>query len=200
MLFSGYLSIIPKGNFTIAAVTQVSCNSRCQFSYGAVIAEKDWQGNETVGSQCSKECPICRPKQINLESSQSMGIDCQYTDTCYCESEDFKSVHEGGSDQIVDYAKPITEKKEITPGEPFKDLTDKVNNIIPYAIGLGGLIAFILMVFGGLQIILSGGNPEKVKAGKEIITSAIAGLLLIIFSVFILKLIGVDLLNLPGFN
>ncbi len=82
----------------------------------------------------------------------------------------------------------------------MEELASKVNDIIPYAIGLGGLVAFFLMIFGGLQIILSGGNPEKVKAGKEIITSAIAGLLLIIFSVFILRLIGVDLLNLPGFG
>jgi len=73
-------------------------------------------------------------------------------------------------------AKEAVNTKSVNQEESFKDLTDKVNNIIPYAIGLGGLIAFILMVFGGLQIILSGGNPEKVKAGKEIITSAIAGL------------------------
>jgi len=32
------------------------------------------------------------------------------------------------------------------------------------------------------------------------ITSAIAGLLLIIFSVFILRLIGYDILKIPGFD
>ena len=144
-------------------------------------------------------CGICVQDNINQEFGG-----CEIYGACHCKKSD-QSIHEGGSEVIVDYVKPITQKETsnttvVNQNESFKDLTDKVNQIIPYAIGIGGLIAFFLMIFGGLQIILSGGNPEKVKAGKEIITSAIAGLLLIIFSVFILRLIGVDLLNLPGFN
>lgn len=84
--------------------------------------------------------------------------------------------------------------------QDMENLAEKVNNILPIAMGLGGVIAFLLIVFGGFQIILSAGNPDKVKAGKEMITSAIAGLLLIIFSVFILRLIGHDILNIPGFK
>jgi len=82
----------------------------------------------------------------------------------------------------------------------MEKLAEKINNILPIAMGLGGIIAFLLIVFGGFQIILSAGNPDRVKAGKEMITSAIAGLLLIIFSVFILRLIGHDILNIPGFK
>ena len=80
------------------------------------------------------------------------------------------------------------------------ELAPQVNKIVNYSMGIGGLIAFLLMVFGGLQIIFSGGNPERVKAGKEIITAAIGGLLLIIFSVFILRIIGYDILAIPGFG
>ncbi len=82
----------------------------------------------------------------------------------------------------------------------MEDLAEKINNILPIAMGLGGVIAFLLIVFGGFQIILSAGNPDRVKAGKEMITSAIAGLLLIIFSVFILRLLGHDILEIPGFK
>jgi Co/Zn/Cd efflux system component len=81
-----------------------------------------------------------------------------------------------------------------------EDLALKTNTILTYSIGIGGVVAFLLIVFGGFQIILSAGNPEKIKAGKEMITSAIAGLLLIIFSVFILRLIGYDILGIPGFG
>jgi hypothetical protein len=75
-----------------------------------------------------------------------------------------------------------------------------INKFITVSIGIGGIIAFILIVIGAFQIILSAGNPDRVKAGKEMITSAIAGLLLIIFSVFILKIIGYDILEIPRFG
>lgn len=90
--------------------------------------------------------------------------------------------------------------------EEFRDklgipeLTPRINKVVNYSTGIGGVIAFILIVIGGFQIILSAGNPDRIKAGKEMITSAIAGLLLIIFAVFILRLIGYDILKIPGFG
>lgn len=70
--------------------------------------------------------------------------------------------------------------------------------LLSSAIGLGGGIAFLLMIFGAFQVIISGGDPEKLNSGKEIITSAVAGLLMIIFSVVLLRTIGVDILAIPG--
>lgn len=67
-------------------------------------------------------------------------------------------------------------------------------------IGLAGGIAFMLILYGGLKIMMSAGNPEHLNEGREIVTSAIFGLLLIVFSVFILRIIGVNVLGLPGFG
>ena len=67
-------------------------------------------------------------------------------------------------------------------------------------IGIAGGIAFLLILYGGLKMMLSAGNPEALNEGREVVTSAIFGLLLIIFSVFILKIIGVNVLGLPGFS
>lgn len=39
------------------------------------------------------------------------------------------------------------------------------------------------------------GNPERIKQGQDLMTSAVAGLLLIILSTFILNFIGVDILG-----
>ena len=75
-----------------------------------------------------------------------------------------------------------------------------VNTLLPFFIGISGGIAFLLILFGALQIMMSSGNPEKLNAGKELISAAITGLLLIIFSIFILQLIGVRILKIPGFS
>jgi len=82
------------------------------------------------------------------------------------------------------------------PTDPQAFLTKFLN----LGIGLAGGIAFLLILFGGLSIMTSSGNPEKLAAGKELVGSAIAGLLLIIFSLFLLQLIGYNILGIPGFG
>lgn len=76
--------------------------------------------------------------------------------------------------------------------------TDFVTTLLNFGIGIAGGIAFLLIIFGGFQILTSAGNPERLNAGKELISSAITGLLMIIFSVFLLRIIGVDILGIPS--
>lgn len=83
---------------------------------------------------------------------------------------------------------------------PIESTDSFIGFILRWAIGVGGGIAFLLIVFAGFQIMTSAGNPERLQAGRELLTSAIAGLILLIFSVFILRVIGVDILGLPGFG
>ena len=83
---------------------------------------------------------------------------------------------------------------------PINDSSALIGFILRWAIGIGGGIAFILILVAGFQIMTSRGDPQRLQAGKELLTSAIAGLLLIIFSVFILQLIGVNILHIPGFG
>jgi len=83
-------------------------------------------------------------------------------------------------------------------------LTDSPNeflsSILSWAVGVGSGIAFLLMLYAGFMVMTASGNPERLKAGQELLTSAIAGLILLIFSVFILKFIGVDILGLDAFG
>jgi hypothetical protein len=70
--------------------------------------------------------------------------------------------------------------------------------LLRWGMGIGGGIAFIMIVYSGFLIISSAGNPQKLQAGKELLVAAISGLLLLVFSVFILRFTGVDILQLPG--
>lgn len=78
--------------------------------------------------------------------------------------------------------------------------TNFVSTLLRFGVGIAGGIAFLLIIFGGFQILTSAGNPEQLNAGKELITSTVVGLLMIIFSVFLLRLIGYNILGIPGFN
>ncbi|MBI3386005.1 hypothetical protein HY031_02885 [Candidatus Gottesmanbacteria bacterium] len=75
-----------------------------------------------------------------------------------------------------------------------------IRKFLDLGIGIAGGIAFLLILFGGLQILTSAGNPERLNAGKELLTSAISGLILIALSLFLLRLIGFNILQIPGFG
>ncbi|KKP61700.1 MAG: hypothetical protein UR56_C0008G0004 [Candidatus Roizmanbacteria bacterium GW2011_GWC2_34_23] len=72
--------------------------------------------------------------------------------------------------------------------------------ILTTGIGLGGGFALLCIIYAAFMMQSSQGNPEKLKKAQEMITSCIMGLMLIIFSVFIMKLIGVNILRIPGFG
>ena len=80
------------------------------------------------------------------------------------------------------------------------DMSVFLSWILTWAIGLGGGIAFLLIIWAGFMIMTSSGDPERLKAGQELLTSAIMGLIMLIFSLFILEFIGVDILAIPGFG
>ena len=75
-----------------------------------------------------------------------------------------------------------------------------VGFFLRWAIGIGGGIAFLLILYAGFTIMTSSGNPDRLKSGQALLTSAIAGLIMLIFSIFILRIIGVDILKIPGFG
>lgn len=70
---------------------------------------------------------------------------------------------------------------------------DFVGKVLSIAVGLAGGIAFILMVIGAIRVLTSAGNPQSVNAGRDMIVAALAGLIFIIFSVLILRFIGVNI-------
>lgn len=84
--------------------------------------------------------------------------------------------------------------------DPSGKLNAFIRTFLGIGTGVGGGIAFLLILFSGFQRIMSAGNPEKLHEAKDLMTAAISGLLLIIFSIFLLRLIGVEILQIPGFG
>jgi hypothetical protein len=73
-----------------------------------------------------------------------------------------------------------------------------VSRVLAIGIAIAGGVAFLLMIIGTYQVLSSSGDPKKLQAGKELITAAVAGLLFIVFSIFILRVLGEDVLEIFG--
>lgn len=72
-----------------------------------------------------------------------------------------------------------------------------MDSVISIAIPLAGISVLVLLVFAAYQLMTSGGNPDKLKEGREVITNAIIGFLFVLMSVAILLLLsnlfGIDI-------
>lgn len=79
-------------------------------------------------------------------------------------------------------------------GDIPTDPAEFAKRILEIAVGLGGGLALILMVVGAIKVLTSTGDQQKLNAGRDMIVAAVAGLLFIIFSVMILRFIGVHIL------
>jgi hypothetical protein len=81
----------------------------------------------------------------------------------------------------------------------ISNLGDIFSKVVGYALGLAAIVLFILLLIGGFKFITSGGDPKAVDSAKKTLTSAVAGLLIILVSYLILVLIktitGADVTN-----
>jgi len=66
---------------------------------------------------------------------------------------------------------------------------------LKWALGIGGGIAFLNVLRGGYLVATSTGDPAKLAEGKDLILSAIGGLMLIVFTVFLLRFLGQSVLG-----
>lgn len=77
---------------------------------------------------------------------------------------------------------------------------DFINKLGSWLLAIGGIAAIVFMVYSGYIIMTSRGDKEKIANAREIMTSAVTGLIFIILSITILEIIGIDILRIPGFE
>ncbi len=70
--------------------------------------------------------------------------------------------------------------------------------LVKWSVGVAGLAALGVFVYGGILYISSSGDPKKVKAAQEMFIAAISGIILIVISIIVLNFIGIKILNLGG--
>ena len=115
----------------------------------------------------------------------------------------------GGSSAGSATAKPIkfleplpgglTEISSACAGNPFSLLNTYLNPVMTWGIGVAAGISVLMVIIGGFQIILSGGDQSAIQNGKDRIKSALFGLLLLVISGTFLSLLNAYFFKLnPG--
>lgn len=75
-----------------------------------------------------------------------------------------------------------------------------IQDLGTWLLTIASAAAFIFIIYSGYILMTSQGDKEKIANAREIMTSAITGLIFIILSIAILEIIGVDILQIPGFE
>lgn len=80
------------------------------------------------------------------------------------------------------------------------DGTQLLNALLKWGVIVGGTLATLLAGYSGFQISTASGDPKKMKAGQELLVSAIAGLILIALAIVIINFLGYSVLQIPTFK
>lgn len=83
-----------------------------------------------------------------------------------------------------------------TPSDASANPGNWVQSFYNFALLLSGVLAFGVIVYGGVRYAASGGNPSKQAEAKSVITGALLGLLLLAGAYIVLYTINPNILSL----
>ncbi len=80
---------------------------------------------------------------------------------------------------------------------PTDTLSDLVRNLFNFAFTIAPILAGLVIIYGGFRIMTAAGSPEALRSGREAITAAIIGLVIVfgawlIVDTIITKLFGLS--------
>lgn len=78
----------------------------------------------------------------------------------------------------------------VSGGAKFDTIGDIISKLLPSIFALAGMLALLFLIWGGLRYMTARGDPKAVESARGVITSAITGLLLVLFSVALFYLFG----------
>jgi hypothetical protein len=95
--------------------------------------------------------------------------------------------------ETVNLTNPLQQIDSLFQGSSY------IGSVIGRVLGIIGAVALLMMVYGGLTMIMSGGNDKRIAAGKNIVTYTAIGLVIIFISyaaiTFFLSTLGVTIQN-----
>lgn len=94
---------------------------------------------------------------------------------------------------------------KVPVGQPGADgfirsdlLSNYIQAIYNYGLSIGGVLAVVMLMAGGLMWLVSGGDSGKISQAKTLITGSLVGLLILFGAYLILNTINPDLVKMEG--
>ena len=78
---------------------------------------------------------------------------------------------------------------------PATTITDVLISIVKFLLGLSAILAFLALIVGGIYMIISFGEESRLKQGKTIITWSVIGIVIIMLSYTIIKVVSDTLIT-----
>lgn len=81
---------------------------------------------------------------------------------------------------------------EGTTGFKFvnKSLGDIVAALLPYLFAGAGLLLLLFLLYGGISLMLSRGDPKAMQSAKEKISGALIGFIIVFAAYWIVQIVG----------
>ncbi len=95
--------------------------------------------------------------------------------------------------QAIDFNRLFSEqglsggKLTLGSGTTFGDI---ISTLLPYLFTAAGIGLLIYLIFGGISMMLSRGDPKGLEAAKAKITGALTGFIILFVSYWIVQIIG----------
>lgn len=76
------------------------------------------------------------------------------------------------------------------PARSFTTIGGLVNLLVSLLVFGAGIIFLVMLMYAGFKVLTGGGDPEKIVEARNIATYAVVGLLFILSSYLIVRIIG----------
>lgn len=76
------------------------------------------------------------------------------------------------------------------PLKEINTLGDLINRLLSFFIPLAGIILLLVLIWGGYDFLMSGGEANKIKSAQAKITTGLIGFFILVFAYLLVKIIS----------
>lgn len=69
-------------------------------------------------------------------------------------------------------------------------LGEIISDVLPFLFAAAGLLLLLFLLYGGLSLMLSRGDPKAVQSAKDKITGAVVGFVIVFVAYWLVQIIG----------